>query len=1214
MRHILIIFAFCSLLFAQPTITTEYLVDGSFDGASGIYATDMDGDGDIDILGAGRDAGDISWWENDGTPNNNTWTEYAVDASFIQASSVYATDMDGDGDVDIIGSAYGARDIAWWINDGNPKQASWTKYTVDAEFEGAYSAYAIDMDGDGDVDILGTSYGASDVSWWENDGTPNNDNWTEHQVDAQFNGAYCVRPKDMDNDGDIDLVAAAYNTDDISWFENDGTPNNNNWTEYLVDGDFDGASSVNAADMDNDGDVDIVGAAKDGNDISWWENDGDPKQNNWTEYLVDGDFDGARSVYVTDMDGDGDVDILAAAFESNDVSWFENDGTPNNNTWTEHVIDASFSGPRQVYATDMDGDGDMDVLGAAASGDDISWWENTSITPSLPTITTEYSVDGSFNGSISVYATDMDGDGDVDILGAAKDGNDISWWENDGTPNNSSWTEYLVDGDFGGVRSVYATDMDGDGDVDILGAGENNNDISWWENDGDPKQNNWTEYTIDASFNGAFSVYATDMDGDGDIDVLGAAKAGDDISWWENDGTPNNTNWTEYKVENSFNGARSVYATDMDGDGDVDVLGAAADADDIAWWINDGDPKQNSWTKYKIDNNFDGAYSVYATDMDGDGDIDVLGAAQAGDDISWWENDGTPNNEDWTEYTVDGSFNEARSVYAADMDGDGDVDILGAATTDDDISWWENDGTPNNSDWTEHSIDASFDGANSVYATDMDGDGDMDVVGAAKDDDDISWWENKVTLVSGNAGFRMLSSPVAGTIYDELLAPFWIQGMTNGDTESGTANVWTYNAGTSAWASLSNLTTDSYTAGTGILIYIFVDVDGDSDDDISSGVNVGIVNGTENSATVSVSTTASTWNLLGNPFVSTIDADQLFSDNSNYTSTVYVYDDANSQYNTWNGITGDLSNGLIAPYQGFWIQSVSGGTTFQFTSSCKSSSIGTFYKTMNDSSGSVAFQLSSGSYNSTAYLSFNIDALEGIDNADAYKLLPLGAGDHLTSMFYVGEVALNISNLPYDVTNPIAADMDVMLLTAANDSFYTSTGTVSMSWDIGNLPTDMTIYLVDQLTLDTLDLQAEDSYSFDLQEKGGFSATGNTNQALYPRQGQNRFQVLINSTTVSVDEELLPIQYALHPAYPNPFNPTTTLRYDLPEQAQVTLTIYDLMGRKVTHLVNTTQEAGYRSVQWNATDSFGIPVSTGVYLYQIRAGEFVQTRKMVLLK
>ena len=76
----------------------------------------------------------------------------------------------------------------------------------------------------------------------------------------------------------------------------------------------------------------------------------------------------------------------------------------------------------------------------------------------------------------------------------------------------------------------------------------------------------------------------------------------------------------------------------------------------------------------------------------------------------------------------------------------------------------------------------------------------------------------------------------------------------------------------------------------------------------------------------------------------------------------------------------------------------------------------------------------------------------------------------------------------------------------------------------------------------------------------------------------------------------------------------TALRYDLPEQAQVTLTIYDLMGREITQLVNTTQEPGFKSVQWNATDMQGKPVSAGVYLYQIRAGEFVQTRKMVLLK
>jgi len=95
---------------------------------------------------------------------------------------------------------------------------------------------------------------------------------------------------------------------------------------------------------------------------------------------------------------------------------------------------------------------------------------------------------------------------------------------------------------------------------------------------------------------------------------------------------------------------------------------------------------------------------------------------------------------------------------------------------------------------------------------------------------------------------------------------------------------------------------------------------------------------------------------------------------------------------------------------------------------------------------------------------------------------------------------------------------------------------------------------------------------------------------------------------------VIPIDFALHQNFPNPFNPITTLRYDLPSDALVTLSIYDMLGRKVTQLVNTAQEAGFRLVQWNATDSMGKPVSAGVYLYQIQAGEFVETKKMVLLK
>jgi len=97
-------------------------------------------------------------------------------------------------------------------------------------------------------------------------------------------------------------------------------------------------------------------------------------------------------------------------------------------------------------------------------------------------------------------------------------------------------------------------------------------------------------------------------------------------------------------------------------------------------------------------------------------------------------------------------------------------------------------------------------------------------------------------------------------------------------------------------------------------------------------------------------------------------------------------------------------------------------------------------------------------------------------------------------------------------------------------------------------------------------------------------------------------------------QTVLPYGFTLHQNFPNPFNPITTLNYDLPEDALVNLSIYDMIGREIAQLVDTNQEAGFKSVQWDATDSMGRPVSAGVYLYQIKAGAFIQIKKMVLLK
>ncbi|MDP7609741.1 MAG: lamin tail domain-containing protein, partial [Candidatus Marinimicrobia bacterium] len=107
----------------------------------------------------------------------------------------------------------------------------------------------------------------------------------------------------------------------------------------------------------------------------------------------------------------------------------------------------------------------------------------------------------------------------------------------------------------------------------------------------------------------------------------------------------------------------------------------------------------------------------------------------------------------------------------------------------------------------------------------------------------------------------------------------------------------------------------------------------------------------------------------------------------------------------------------------------------------------------------------------------------------------------------------------------------------------------------------------------------------------------------------------INTSYLSNEEQAWnPVKFKVYNNYPNPFNPVTTLRYDLPENSFVNITIYNLLGREVRTLVNHNQDAGFKSVIWNATNNQGNPVSAGLYLYQIRAGRYVHTGKMLLLK
>jgi hypothetical protein len=115
---------------------------------------------------------------------------------------------------------------------------------------------------------------------------------------------------------------------------------------------------------------------------------------------------------------------------------------------------------------------------------------------------------------------------------------------------------------------------------------------------------------------------------------------------------------------------------------------------------------------------------------------------------------------------------------------------------------------------------------------------------------------------------------------------------------------------------------------------------------------------------------------------------------------------------------------------------------------------------------------------------------------------------------------------------------------------------------------------------------------------------------------QKNFQnyVIVDNASLGIPGAELPLHFSLDQNFPNPFNPLTSLRYAIPESAIVKIIVYDVLGNIIKNILNKEQSPGFKTVQWDATNNQGEPVSAGLYICSIEAGDFRQTRKMILLK
>ena len=349
---------------------SKHIIDYAFDYAFGVHVFDVDNDGDCDVLGAAEVGDFIAWWRNDGG-NPINWTKFIIDDNFDGATSVFAVDIDNDSDVDVVGSCSQANEIALWINDGGDP-ITWIKHVIKSDFDFAHEVYCYDLDLDDDMDILGTSSDDHQIAWWRNDGG-DPINWTEQIICYNFLGAKSARVADIDNDDLLDVVGTAFYDDEITWWRNGGG-DPIIWEENVIVTGLDGAHRAEVCDLDFDGDIDIVAAAYFEQEISWWRNDGGTPIV-WTKQVIASDFNGACIGLPVDIDDDGDIDVVGTAQQDYDVALFRNDGgSPFE--WTKIVIDPFFMGAWPGFVSDIDGDDDIDIVVGASFEDKLVWYES----------------------------------------------------------------------------------------------------------------------------------------------------------------------------------------------------------------------------------------------------------------------------------------------------------------------------------------------------------------------------------------------------------------------------------------------------------------------------------------------------------------------------------------------------------------------------------------------------------------------------------------------------------------------------------------------------------------------------------------------------------------------------------------------------------------------------------------------------------------------
>ncbi len=714
--------------------------------------------------------------------------------------SVFTADLDGDGDDDFATASFGDDSITWFENNGDQ---TFEPRLITTDANGASAVHGADMDGDGDIDLLSASRNDNEIAWYENSGQMP-PQFTRRIVSTTAMGASSVYAADFDQDDNMDILSASWEDDTIAWYKNDGLANPQ-FTKNVITPSADGASSVFAVDLNGGGRIDVLYASSNNDTIHWYKNIVDPMTGDVDfrkKGIIADDADGASSVFAADLDGDGHVDVISASASDNTIAWYKNSGVAPV-TFTRTVVSSSALGAKFVSATDVDNDGDVDILAASEFDDTLSWFENDGAAPPLDPSFVERIISDTVVSADALALVDVDGDNFPDVVSvSSKPGlittdDKVAWFRNptDTDPDSPWGDENTIAGSGSGVTvdAIVIADLDGDTFADVVVARPADNRISWYRNLGFvfPATPSFFEETISDTVVEPSAVFVIDVNADGKPDVLSASAGDDKIAWHKNQlpSRAGDPPFTEHPITEGALGASSVAAADLNGDDKIDIVSASADDDTIAVYLRDNessDAAPRFDPPLVVADDAEGARSIVVVDLDDDGDQDILAASTDDNTIAWYENklNETMPEEPFLEHIISENALGARSVVAADLDNDDDLDVISASGRDNKIAWYvasEVDLDPTDEEevlelrFSERAISRGAFNPRSVFAYDIDRDGDVDVLSASSGDGKVAWYENALLddpdFPSATFSEHSTTAPGARAIVADQLGP-----------------------------------------------------------------------------------------------------------------------------------------------------------------------------------------------------------------------------------------------------------------------------------------------------------------------------------------------------------------------------------------------------------------------------------------------------------